>query len=235
MTDFALYLKELFTDSGVPAAPEMLEQLDEYRRLLTEWNEKMNLTAITDPEGVAVKHFLDCALALRQVPEAGKIIDVGTGAGFPGLVWAVLRPELQVTLLDSLNKRLLFLEEVCRRLGVRCTLVHARAEEGGRNAALRQSFAAAAARAVAPMNVLAEYCLPFVKQGGCFLALKGPQLDAELAQAQNALRRLGGRLEKVERFQLPGGDQRCLAVIRQTAPVPRQYPRPAAKLKKSPL
>ena len=108
MTDFALYLKGLFTDSGVPAAPEMLEQLDEYRRLLTEWNEKMNLTAITDPEGVAVKHFLDCALALRQVPQAGKIIDVGTGAGFPGLVWAVLRPELQVTLLDSLNKRLLF-------------------------------------------------------------------------------------------------------------------------------
>ena len=167
------------------------EKLELYARLLVQWNERMNLTAITDPEGILRKHFVDSLTALPHLPAGPcRLIDVGTGAGFPGVPLAVVRGDLQLTLLDSLNKRLVFLRELCAALELPVTLIHARAEEGGRQPALREQFDVATARAVAALPVLAEYCLPFVKQGGRFIAMKGPEGEAEAAAAAKAAARL---------------------------------------------
>ncbi|MBQ8751910.1 MAG: 16S rRNA (guanine(527)-N(7))-methyltransferase RsmG, partial [Clostridia bacterium] len=183
----------LAAEYGAALTPEQAERFDVYARLLVEWNEKMNLTAITDPEGMLVKHFVDSLTLAPFLPEGGfSLIDVGTGAGFPGVPVAILRPDCRLTLLDSLNKRLTFLETLCREVGVTATRVHARAEEGGRQAALRDRFDVATARAVAGLPLLCEYCLPFVKPGGRFLALKGPDGEAELVSAKKALIELKG-------------------------------------------
>lgn len=238
--DIRPLLRERFQQAEIPCTPAQEDQLQKYMELLLEWNEKMNLTAITEPEQVAVKHFLDSALLLRYTGEAGGLegktmVDVGTGAGFPGLVLKILCPGLRVTLLDSLQKRLTFLEAVCRELELEVPLVHARAEEGGRMKHLRCGFDFATARAVAPMNVLSEYCLPFVKEGGWFLALKGPGAREELKEAHSAIGQLGGALRSVEEYALPGGDQRILAKIQRVKPLSPVFPRPTAKMKKKPL
>lgn len=235
MTEFQEKLAELFSAYEIPAGEEQLAALERYAELLCEWNEKMNLTAIVDPEGIRVKHFLDSALALRYLQISGKVIDVGTGAGFPGIVWGILRPELEITLLDSLQKRLTFLETVCRELGVNAKLVHARAEAAGRDPALRGKFDCATARAVAGMNVLCEYCMPFVKTGGILAALKGPQMEEEMQKAERAVKLLGGQVERVESYELPGGDQRRLAIVRKKGPTGKEYPRHGGKIKKAPL
>ncbi|MBQ9083297.1 MAG: 16S rRNA (guanine(527)-N(7))-methyltransferase RsmG [Clostridia bacterium] len=187
-----------------------LAQFDLYATLLVEWNQKMNLTAITDPEGIVVKHFLDSLSFLRYVkpPKNASLIDVGTGAGFPAVVLKIARPDLRITLLDSLNKRLLFLQEVSRQLHLPMTTVHARAEEGGRNPQLRQKFDFATARAVAALPVLSEYCLPFVKKGGAFVAMKGPGGETELTDAQKAIRTLGGKHEETHLHTLEDGSSR---------------------------
>lgn len=220
------------------------DQLDRYAQLLVEWNEKMNLTAITDPEGVLVKHLMDSLTVLRSLPAAGekvRLIDVGTGAGFPGIPLAVMREELELTLLDSLNKRLVFLRELCAALELPVTLIHARAEEGGRQPALREQFDVATARAVAALPVLAEYCLPFVKQGGRFIAMKGPEGEAEAAAAAKAVARLGGAPAKVHTVLLPvppdgeAAEERRLLVIDKIAATPPAYPRPSAKIARQPL
>ena len=172
------------------------DQLDRYAQLLVEWNEKMNLTAITDPEGVLVKHLMDSLTVLRSLPAAGekvRLIDVGTGAGFPGIPLAVMREELELTLLDSLNKRLVFLEAVCRALGLEARCVHARAEEAGRQKAHREKYNVATARAVAALPALCEYCLPLVVPGGVFLAMKGPDGEREAQEAASAIKVLGGK------------------------------------------
>ena len=173
MIDKAL-LSHLLEAQGTPADAVQLERLDVYARLLVEWNEKMNLTAITDPYGVTVKHMADSLQILPLLPAgAFSLIDVGTGAGFPGVPVAVMRPDCRVTLLDGLNKRLVFLETVCRELGLNTVRVHARAEEAARQSAHREQYDVATARAVARLPVLCEYCLPFVKVGGQFIAMKG--------------------------------------------------------------
>ena len=226
----------LAAEYGAALTPEQAERFDVYARLLVEWNEKMNLTAITDPEGMLVKHFVDSLTLAPFLPEGGfSLIDVGTGAGFPGVPVAILRPDCRLTLLDSLNKRLTFLETLCREVGVTATRVHARAEEGGRQAALRDRFDVATARAVAGLPLLCEYCLPFVKPGGRFLALKGPDGEAELVSAKKALIELKGKPEQVVSLTLPGDNQRRLIAIRKTAPTPPPYPRPTAKIAKNPL
>ena len=160
---------------------------------------------------------------------------MGTGAGFPGVPLKILRPGLHLTLLDSLNKRLIFLREVLDRLGLDAQIVHARAEEGGRQAGLRTKFAFATARAVAPLNLLCEYCLPFLQMGGVFLAMKGPEPDAEVEAAKRAVSLLGCRLDGVKRFTLPGGDARSVVRIRREKPLAAAYPRHGAKISKSPL
>lgn len=229
----------LAADYGASLTPEQAERFDIYARLLVEWNEKMNLTAITAPEDMLVKHFVD-SLTLAPYLPAGEfsLIDVGTGAGFPGVPVAILRPDCRLTLLDSLNKRLTFLETLCREVGVDAVRIHARAEEGGRQPKLREAFDVATARAVAGLPLLCEYCLPFVKPGGQFLALKGPDGETELDAAKRALAELHGKAEKVVTLTLPepqgGESQRRLICIRKLSPTPAKYPRPSAKIAKQP-
>lgn len=213
-------------------APALLAR---YGALLVEKNRVMNLTAITEPRDVATLHMLDCAALLNCAGFEGKtLIDVGTGAGFPGVPLAVLAPSLRVTLLDSLNKRVEWLEEACKVLGLSNTCaIQARAEEAGREPDLRERFDFAAARAVADLRVLAELCLPFVKVGGWFLAMKGTDCDQELEQAQPLIAALGGRLEGVEDYVIPHTEVTHRVVrIEKIAATPSQYPRRWAKIQK---
>ncbi len=234
-------LKDSAAALGVTVDDTVAERLDVYARLLVEWNERMNLTAITDPEGIVLKHFVDSLSTAPLLPQgAFSLIDVGTGAGFPGVPLAILRGDMRLTLLDSLNKRLLFLEDVCRAVGVAAVRVHARAEEGARNPALREAFDVATARAVAGMPVLSELCLPFVKKGGRFLALKGPDAPRECEEAARAVKMLGGIFGKSLSVTLPnpvaegGTSERHIVVVEKTAATPPKYPRPNVK-KASPL
>ena len=232
------------TALGVRLMPAQLDAFQKYLELLLNWNKKMNLTAITDPVGIAVKHFADSLAAVSLLPEKSgiSVIDVGTGAGFPGIPFAIARPDIRLTLLDSLNKRLLFLEEVCRELDIPVQRIHARAEEGGRKSELREQFDVATARAVAGLPVLLEYCLPFVKKGGCFLALKGPDSDEEHRAAGNALSKLGGRTAAVHKLLLPATpregieqQERRIFVFDKVSQTPPAYPRASAKISKAPL
>lgn len=207
--------------------------LDRFGRLLVDRNRVMNLTAITEPRDVATLHMLDCAALLGCAPLEGKtLIDVGTGAGFPGVPLAVLVPSLQVTLLDSLNKRVDWLREACETLSLaNACAIQGRAEEAGRDPALREGFDCAAARAVADLGVLAELCLPFVKVGGCFLAMKGPDCSPEVEQARPIVEALGGAVEEVCAYTIPHTQVAHRVVrIRKTAPTPAQYPRRWAKI-----
>ena len=216
---------------------QQTQQLDQFAQLLVDWNQRMNLTAITDPEEILIKHFLDSVLpfSFLDLPQGCRLIDVGTGAGFPAVPLCIWRPDLQATLLDSLNKRLVFLQEVLPACGVRAVLVHSRAEDGGHRADLREQFDVATARAVANLRDLAEYCLPFVKPGGLFCALKGGDADAELADAQAAIRLLGGRVSQSRTYSLPDGSARTLICMEKISQTPTKYPRSPAKMAKSPL
>ena len=225
-----------FEAMGLSADDEMLRRYRVYYEYLEEINQVMNLTAISGEKDVAELHFLDCAALLTMQSFTGKkVIDVGTGAGFPGLALKIACPELELTLLDSLDKRVNFLKNTCERLGfdgVRC--IHARAEEIP--AGLRQGFDFAVSRAVARLNVLCELCLPYVKKGGMFIAMKGPELDAELEEAKRAIRTLGGVVEKKLDYTIPGTDvTHCAVLIRKCSDTPAKYPRRWAQIKKSPL
>ncbi|MBQ8636441.1 MAG: 16S rRNA (guanine(527)-N(7))-methyltransferase RsmG [Clostridia bacterium] len=214
---------------------EKTEQLLEYARLLVEWNEKMNLTAITDSEGIATKHFLDSMTALVTGKVKGRVADIGCGAGFPGLVLKIMKPEIELTLLDSLKKRLTFLDNVCQELcldGVET--VHSRAEDGGR--LMREQFDTVVSRAVANMTVLSELCLPFVKVGGYFLALKGPLADEELSAAKRAIEVLGGKVESIFSAEIPFTDlEHKIIIVKKVRHTPMQYPRKAGIAAKSPI
>ena len=230
-------LEELGLTGCVPKdAPAQLAQ---YGRMLLEKNQVMNLTAIREPEGVARLHFLDCATLLKYCDFQGKtLIDVGTGAGFPGMVLKILVPSLKVTLLDSLSKRLEWLTEVYEDLdGVDgITTVHGRAEEFALEKGFRDSFDFAAARAVANLRVLCELCLPFVKVGGHFLAMKSTGSNQELADAAHAVKLLGGKVVQVEDYPIPGTEiTHRLIVVEKLAPTLKGYPRRWAKIQKEPL
>ena len=227
-------LKKGLAALGLPQAAA--EPLMTFSRLLIQANQVMNLTAITDPIDVANLHLLDCAALLTMADLRGKsVVDVGTGAGFPGMPLRILEPDFDLTLLDSLGKRITFLEETCRTMGlerVRC--IHARAEEFARTH--RERFDVATSRAVASLNVLCELTLPLVKVGGVFLAMKSVESDEELRQAKSAIAQLGGRVERVQDYTIPGTDvTHRLITIHKAKPTPPAYPRPFAKIKKSPL
>ncbi len=228
-------LEEILS-AALPLDGVALGRFRRYYELLSEWNKVMNLTAIEGEENTARLHFLDCA-ALGQLTElrGKRVIDVGTGAGFPGMVLKILCPEMELTLLDSLDKRLRFLQTVCGELGfsdVQC--LHARAEEAPPQ--LRESFDLACSRAVARLNLLSELCLPFVKPGGQFIAMKGPELSDELAEAEKGIRLLGGEVERTAEYPVPGTDLRHNAVlIRKIAETPKKYPRKWGQMKKQPL
>ncbi|MGN0476026.1 MAG: 16S rRNA (guanine(527)-N(7))-methyltransferase RsmG [Ruminococcus sp.] len=213
------------------------QQFQKYYELLIEWNKKMNLTAITEKNEVAIKHFYDSLTLLMNVnvPKGAKVIDVGTGAGFPGIPLKIVRPDIKLTLLDSLNKRLIFLNEVCSSLEIDAEIIHKRAEEGGRDKNLRDKFNIATSRAVANMNTLSEYCMPYVKVNGKFVAMKGKNGLEELEKGIDAVKILGGEKEKVAEFTLPTGDERTIIVINKKVPTPKKYPRQSGKIKSKPL
>lgn len=214
---------------------EQLEQFDTYARLLVEWNEKMNLTAITEPDEIVIKHFVDSLAFLEyaDLPQGAKVIDVGTGAGFPSVPLLIARPDIQLTLMDALNKRLNFLDAVLTETGLDAELVHSRAEELGKNKNYREQYDIATARAVAPMNVLSEYCLPFVKLGGEFVALKGSNDD--VSPAENAIKTLGGEIKATVSYKLPNGDDRSIAVVKKISQTSTKYPRNNKKISTKPL
>ena len=228
-------LRQGFAAMRIPCDQEALARFRVYYDLLEEKNRVMNLTAISGEDESATKHFLDSAApALRFSFSGQRVIDVGSGAGFPGLPLKILFPDMRLTLLDAQQKRVDFLAEVCVALGfddVQC--LHARAEESAR---LRESFDFALARAVARLNLLAELCLPFVRVGGAFLALKGPAVSEELAEAGRAVKTLGAAEAEVFDYAVPGEALRHnIVILRKTAPTPKQYPRRFAQMKKSPL
>ena len=218
-----------------PNAPALLAR---YGEMLLEKNQVMNLTAITQPQDVATLHMLDCAALLGCCGFTGKtLIDVGTGAGFPGMVLKILVPSLEVTLLDSLNKRLDWLDQVGQALGLEgLETIHARAEEAGRHPALRERFDFAAARAVADLRLLCELCLPFVKVGGRFLAMKGPDCGGEIQDALHAIHLLGGEIAGQLDYAIPHTQvTHRVIVVHKVTHSPEKYPRRWAKMQKSPL
>lgn len=212
-------------------------QFEEFSRLLVDWNTKMNLTAVTDPDGIAVKHFLDSILPIyyTDINSCESVADVGTGAGFPGIPLAIMLPDVKFTLIDSLNKRINFLNEVCEKLELKNTIcIHGRAEELGKDKKYREKFDAVVSRAVANMTVLSEYCIPYVKVGGEFVALKASNCEEELSAAKAVIGELGGRTEKIISAPLPKSDiVRTLAVIKKEKATPSKFPRRADKIKKS--
>lgn len=222
---------------NIPLNEKQLSQFLDYADILREWNEKINLTAITDDEGIATKHFLDSLTAFNTGVVKGKVIDVGTGAGFPGVVLKIANPEIELTLLDSLNKRIVFLNDLCERLSIGdVETVHARAEDGGRDRKYRGQFDTVVSRAVARLSVLSEWCMPFLKQGGYFLALKGPLADAELNDARRAVKILGGKIEDVMEADIPFTDlKHKIIIIKKVGQTPLKYPRKSGIATKTPI
>lgn len=238
MRDFSEVFTEALREFEISLDEAAIDRFCRYDELLIEWNEKMNLTALTEPRDVAVKHFIDSLMLLRyaEIPQGASMIDVGTGAGFPGLAIKIARPDIRLTLLDSLQKRLSFLDEVCEQLGLEDVVtVHGRAEEGSKEILFRENYAVAVARAVASLNVLAEYCLPYVGVGGQFVAMKGKTAEEELQQAQNAIGELGGKVGEKHLFSLGEAGERGIIVIDKIAPTPEKYPRKSKQIKKKPL
>lgn len=222
---------------GVSIDGNAFERLDKYAEMLVETNKSFNLTAITEPDDVTVKHFADCLALFGKVniPESAKIIDVGTGAGFPGLVLLLTRPDIKMTFLDSTKKKLGFIQNVLDETGVSAEVVHARAEEAGQNPQYREKFDFATARAVANLTNLSEYCLPFVKVGGEFVSMKAAESDEEIASAKKAIGILGGKIERDIVFSLTDDMPRRIVEIKKLSQTPTKYPRPSAKIAKNPI
>ncbi|MGE4214596.1 MAG: 16S rRNA (guanine(527)-N(7))-methyltransferase RsmG [Anaerotignaceae bacterium] len=235
--------RQLLIDSlnkmGISISEKQTQQFFDYKNLLLQWNEKMNLTAITDAGEVVIKHFADSVsiLSAVKIEEGAQIIDVGTGAGFPGLPVKIVRPDLKVTLLDSLNKRIGFLNEVCTQLELEnVDNIHSRAEDGGQNPVFREKFDYCLSRAVANLSVLSEFCLPFVKVGGSFISLKGPDVEQEVSEGETAISKLGGKVEQVIKIEIPNSDiTHSLVIIKKIANTPKVYPRKAGTASKKPI
>lgn len=216
---------------------EQAQKYYNYMNLLIEWNEKINLTAITNPDEIIIKHFIDSITIDKYIEKNNKIIDVGTGAGFPGIPLSILRDDLDITLMDSLNKRIKFLDEV-RELNHlnNISTIHGRAEELGKNKNFREKYDIATSRAVAPLNVLLEYMLPFVKVGGYCICMKGSNVEEEIANSKNALSKLKGKIEKIETFKLPDTEYgRNIIIIKKIENTPSKYPRKPGTPAKEPL
>ncbi len=226
------YLKKY----GVKLNTETFDKLNRLVEILLQWNEKINLTAITEPEAVAQKHLFDSLSVLKYIdfPQGASIIDVGCGAGFPSLPMLIARNDLNITFLDSTRKKLVFIEAALEELGLNGTILHLRAEEATKNE-YREIFDYAIARAVAPLRTLCEYTLPFVKPGGYFVSMKGKEAEAELREAKNALHLLGGKTEHIFSFSLPDGSARSIILIKKISHISSKYPRASSVILKKPL
>ena len=232
-------LKKTLEAMNIENSQELIEKFRIYMEGVLEWNEKVNLTTITDPDEFAIKHFAD-SIICANYPEyinAAKIIDVGTGAGFPGIPLSIISPEKEFILMDSLNKRLKIIDELCQRADIKNVVtLHARAEELAKNKAHRERYDLCVSRAVANMAVLAEYCLPFIKVGGFLMAYKGPEAENEVREAEHALSLLGGRAEEIRNGNLKEfGIDHKVVVIKKVSNTPSKYPRKPGTPTKEPL
>lgn len=237
--EFFELMKKASNEAGLELTEAQYDGFIKYMRLLQEWNEKVNLTAITEDEDIIKKHFIDCIKAFKsdEIKNAKTIIDVGTGAGFPGLPIAIMNPNCKVTLLDSLNKRVNFLNLVVKELDLKnVTTIHSRAEDGARNKDLRERFDVATSRAVANMAVLSEFCLPYVKVNGHFVALKGPAVEEELRDGDKAIKTLGGEFKGVIEIQIEDTDlKHNIVEVKKIKQCSKIYPRKAGTINKDPI
>lgn len=236
---FTELMREELSEFSIELSEHQLHQFYQYFELLVEWNKVMNLTAITELEDVVTKHFVDSLSLVKAVPDLSdeKILDMGTGAGFPGIPLKIAFPELRITLLDSLNKRINFLNEVIGQLQLgEIQAVHGRAEDYGRDKLYREQYDYCVSRAVANLSTLSEYCMPYVKIGGAFIPYKSGKIEEELNQAKGAVKLLGGKIEEVVTFVLPKTDvERSFVIVRKTEGTSKKYPRKAGLPSKEPL
>lgn len=222
---------------GIELSEKQLSDFEKFAEMVVETNKHLNLTAITDPEGIAVKHFTDSLTLLTaiDIPEGAKVLDVGTGGGFPAVPIMIARRDIDMTMVDSTAKRLKFVDSAVEALFLKGVTVHSRAEELGKNKAYREKFDFVTARAVANLRDLSEYCLPFVKQGGFFIAMKGPLASEEIKDAQNAIKILGGEIKEIKNITLSDAGERNMVMIKKISQTPPKYPRPSAQIAKRPL
>ena len=223
---------------GVNLDKKALERYENYYNFLVEYNQHTNLTSITEKNDVIIKHFLDSIILTKffKLNSDTKLIDVGTGAGFPGVPIKIANPKINLTLLDSLNKRIIFLNKLLEKLNLTAEIFHNRAEECGKNKSFREKFNMVTSRAVAKLTVLSEYCLPLLKVGGFFVSLKGSNVEYELEESVKSIKVLGGKIERVEKFDLPEEKgSRSLVIIKKVSPTPSKYPRSNSNISKSPI
>ncbi len=225
------FSRELFSQYELELSESQYKKLDIYAEFLVEYNNNVNLTAITDPKEILIKHFLDSILLVRycDIPLGSSLIDVGTGAGFPSVPLKIYRSDLKITLLDSLNKRIYFLEQLCEKLGIEAEFIHGRAEDFSKKAEYREKFDFSCARAVANMSLLSELCIPFVKVGGYFISMKGP--TENVSEGENAIKILGGELTDICGYELEG-EERRIVKVKKISQTPTKYPRNSSQLKK---
>lgn len=230
-------LKEISKKINIELNDEQLNKFNKYMDLLLEWNEKINLTAITEEDDVILKHFVDSMTVLKYIEDGASIVDVGTGAGFPGIPISIVNNNVNVTLVDSLNKRINFLEEVIAEINLEnIEAIHSRAEDFGQNKQYREKYDISVSRAVANLTVLVEYLLPLIKVGGKCICMKGQEVQEEIEDAKFAIKELGGKIEAVNEFCLPGTDiKRNIIVIRKEKETPKKYPRKSGTPSKQPL
>ncbi|MGN1036456.1 MAG: 16S rRNA (guanine(527)-N(7))-methyltransferase RsmG [Ruminococcus sp.] len=228
------YSKNLFKKYNLELSEDAYNKFAVYADFLVEYNQNVNLTAITDGEEILVKHFLDSVLVCRycDIPQNSSVIDVGTGAGFPSVPLKIFRPDIKITLLDSLNKRITFLQLLCQKLEIQADFIHGRAEDFGKNPLYREKFDIACARAVANLSVLSEFCMPFVKKQGIFISMKG--FSENIENARNAVEILGGSLENTVDYSLENEGRRIVRVIK-ISHTPTKFPRNSGQIKKKPL
>ena len=235
--EFSEQLKDNLKNINVSLDENQVEIFYKYMQLLIEWNEKMNLTAITEPQDIIVKHFVDSLTIEKYINKDAKVIDIGTGAGFPGVPLSIARSDLKVTLMDSLNKRISFLDAVIKENNLNnVDTVHSRAEELARNKEFREQFDVVTSRAVASLNVLLEYMLPFTKVGGYCICMKASNIEEELDNSKKALELLNGKIEKIETLELPGTDYgRNIIIIKKINNISNKYPRKPGTPSKEPI
>lgn len=222
---------------NIELTKQQSEQFYKYTTMLLDWNTRINLTSITEIQDVITKHFIDSLTILKYIKEEDKVIDVGTGAGFPGLPIKIVKPKIEVTLLDSLNKRVKFLNETIKEIETKnITTIHLRAEDAGRLQEHREQYNVVVSRAVAPMNTLLEYMMPFAKVNGICICMKGSKADEEINKSNKAISKLGGKIEKIETFQLPETDiNRTIIIVKKIKEITDEYPRKAGIPNQKPL